>query len=661
MRHIFEDFKGTAPRRSPRLLPPGFGKTAQDNLLLSGDIEPIDGLLNIITPSKTNPKTIKLYKYGGTDYWMNWLRDMSVSDVPAASDIYGRLFFTEFKSAWTSRTSGIANDINAITHGSSLWVAVGDGGKIITSADGTTWTARTSGTAQALRGVCWTGSKYVAVGDSNTVVNSADGITWASRTGTFTSDNILGVAFDGSSRVCAVGAAGKVSTSDDDGDSWTARTGAHSSSIIYGVYHDEDGEWVACGQAGKISSSADAVTWAAETSGVSTDLYAVSHNRANLWCVCGVSGVILTSPDADTWTERSAGVTVSLNAIHHNEESLWLIVGASGTEIKSFDGISFYAIDNALTANLNCCFRDTDPGGEVWVVGGDGGVAYTNFDAVPRKTGNDIGIDDPNGELPTNSWNLSIMPPPDKPTLAVNGAGSGETIARTYVYTFVTGWGEESAPSPPSDSADWQSGQDIDVANMSVAAVTDDNVTAKRIYRTVVSSGRVSYQRVAEVSLATATYNDTIDDEDLPGATLATITWDPAPPDLQGIIEASNGILAGFRSNEVMFSFPYQPHAWPVVYRYALPFKVVALGIDGVNVVALTTGRPFVFTGVSPASMTQREIPEDQPCVSNRSAAQSKLGVLYASPDGLCLISGGRLTVVTRGYLEKDDWKALSP
>ena len=120
------------------------------------------------------------------------------------------------------------------------------------------------------------------------------------------------------------------------------------------------------------------------------------------------------------------------------------------------------------------------------------------------------------------------------------------------------------------------------------------------------------YQRVAEISIATATYKDTIDGSKL-GRTLTTLIYEPPPPDLQGISELANGVYVAFRANEVLFSQPYQPWAWPTDYRYTVANKVVALGVDGVNVVAVTEGRPGVFSGVHPAAVSQSEMPEEQP------------------------------------------------
>jgi hypothetical protein len=57
-------------------------------------------------------------------------------------------------TTWTLRFPGF-NDLNGVTYGNGLFVAVGEGGTILTSPDGASWTRRTSGTSNRLRGVTY--------------------------------------------------------------------------------------------------------------------------------------------------------------------------------------------------------------------------------------------------------------------------------------------------------------------------------------------------------------------------------------------------------------------------------------------------------------------------------------------------------------------------
>ena len=64
-----------------------------------------------------------------------------------------------------------------------MFVAVGGGGTVATSTNGTTWTERTSGIAAPLVQVCWNSNKgiFVAVGVAGNLITSTNGTTWTSR------------------------------------------------------------------------------------------------------------------------------------------------------------------------------------------------------------------------------------------------------------------------------------------------------------------------------------------------------------------------------------------------------------------------------------------------------------------------------------------------
>jgi hypothetical protein len=51
---------------------------------------------------------------------------------------------------------------------------------------------------------------------------------------------------------------------------------------------------------------------------------------------------------------------------------------------------------------------------------------------------------------PTAWYQLGVFAPTAAPSVSIVAAGSGSVEARSYVYTFVTQFGEESPPSPPS-------------------------------------------------------------------------------------------------------------------------------------------------------------------------------------------------------------------
>mgnify|MGYP006269345889 CR=1 FL=1 len=78
---------------------------------------------------------------------------------------------------------------------------------------------------------------------------------------------------------------------------------------------------------------------------------------------------------------------------------------------------------------------------------------------------------------------------------------------------------------------------------------------------------------------------------------------DPPPENMQGLALASNGVFVGFFGNQVCFSLPYQPFAWPAKFRLTTEYNIVALGVASGFIVALTEENAY------PVSYTHLTLP----------------------------------------------------
>ena len=130
---------------------------------------------------------------------------------------------------------------------------------------------------------------------------------------------------------------------------------------------------------------------------------------------------------------------------------------------------------------------------------------------------------------------------------------------------------------------------------------------------------------------------------------------------MKGLVAMPNGILAAFEGNQIFFSEPYYPHAWPDIYALTVDYPIVGLGVYETTLVVLTTKFPYLVSGVSPSSMTQQKLPIPQPCVSKKSIASDQYGVIYASPNGLVSLGSGSQDVVTVPLYTRDEWQTLHP
>jgi len=244
-------------------------------------------------------------------------------------------------TTWTTRTSGFGSDyINAVTYGDGLYVAVGSpysSPTLATSPDGTTWTTRTSGLSKLISAVTYGDGLYVAVGFDGGITTSPDGTTWTTRTSGFGTTIIRGVTY-GDGLYVAVGSSGKLATS-TDGTTWTTRTSGFGTTIIYGVTYG-DGLYVAVGDSGKLTTSTDGTTWTTRTSGFgTTDIREVTYGDG-LYVAVGSSGTLTTSPDGTTWTTRTSGFGSDyINAVTYGD-GLYVAVGERGKLATSTDGIT---------------------------------------------------------------------------------------------------------------------------------------------------------------------------------------------------------------------------------------------------------------------------------------------------------------------------------
>lgn len=248
---------------------------------------------------------------------------------------------------------------------------------------------------------------------------------------------------------------------------------------------------------------------------------------------------------------------------------------------------------------------------------------------------------------------------PTSPVGKPDYTGVGVLEARAYVYTWVSEYGEEGPPSPATLTTAW-SGDPwyVNITAPTAAESLNRNITKARIYRTVTGSGgSTTYFLVEEVAIASTSYTDIKKDDVVANsAILESYFWDAPPSDLDGMSTMPNGIIAGFKNNEVWFCEPYRPHAWPAPYTLTFDADIVGLGVTGQTLIVLTTSTPYAVTGINPSQMAVSRLKRVEPCTSRGSIVSMSTGVMYCSPSGLVLATPGDLTVVTNNIVTKDRW-----
>lgn len=291
-------------------------------------------------------------------------------------------------------------------------------------------------------------------------------------------------------------------------------------------------------------------------------------------------------------------------------------------------------------------------------------VYYTG-DGVPKVTSNLIatGV----GADPQAGYDLGVPVPETAPTnLTVNGVDSdpanfSDDDTRFYLVTYVTEYGEEGPPGPVSTGINVPEPSTQTVSlTLPTPSVNTANITKKRLYRTATSGDDTEFFFVGEYLVANTSVVDNISAAGL-GLALETDDFLPPPANMQGLVLGPNGIAAGFAGNELLFSEPFLPYAWPNAYKRSLEFNIVAIATAGTSFVVATEGKPYFFNGVSPDAMSEQQMEISQSCVSATSMVDMGSFVIYASPDGLVGVRSQGAELLTEQIFDKKTWQTYNP
>ena len=248
--------------------------------------------------------------------------------------------FANAGNGWTPFLTG-APPLDGIVWSQRLgtFVAVGDGGAIVTSTDGVNWALQSSPTTFNLFGIAAGDGGLIAVGDGGTILVSTDGVNWAQRD-SGTDATLYGVAIGRAGAVVAVGASGAVLVSIDAGVTWQVNFVAFPDVAIgdlKGIAYGTSG-WVTVGDFGVILHGENPATstWDVVGNAILPDLNGVVFVQGN-YTVLGDKGRILTSPDGVIYTQvvSNSGQFLFGTAFGN---ATYYVVGSGGRALRSLDG-----------------------------------------------------------------------------------------------------------------------------------------------------------------------------------------------------------------------------------------------------------------------------------------------------------------------------------
>lgn len=243
----------------------------------------------------------------------------------------------------------------------------------------------------------------------------------------------------------------------------------------------------------------------------------------------------------------------------------------------------------------------------------------------------------------------------------------------TYVFTYITVLGEESAPSPISNEQITSDTLNKVVTLPAIPGtgeasaygsnfVADYGIIGRRLYRAVTVGTTSSYLLVADettLNLSVNSFTDTKADSAL-SVELPSDGWLLPPTDGHSVLTLSNGIVCLASGNQICLAPSGAAHAYPENQRLSTAKPIVTMGAIDTSIVAATQGFPYLSSGTDPASYTDAVLERAYACVSARSKTYVRqLGVVYASQVGLIAVNGSSLRNITDAYFTQQDWQTL--
>ena len=307
-------------------------------------------------------------------------------------------------------------------------------------------------------------------------------------------------------------------------------------------------------------------------------------------------------------------------------------------------------------------------------------VTLSNFATQNGVTDDDINQSHKIATVPS-ATTLTV-----EPAISATGASTSSSITNgatfgavadqlpdystTYIYTFVSAYGEEGPPSAASTVLTTDDNASIALSNLQTStSKSNSNLgsgAVKRIYRSNTGSNTTAFQFVAEIAMSATTYTDTSNNDEL-AEIIPSYYW-VAPPDddsstypdgpMKGLTALPNGIMAGFTGKRICFSERFLPHAWPTSYRMAIEDNIIGMKAAGNGLIVTTEGSPYLVAGTDPASMSALKIESTQACLSKTSMVDMGQYVIYAGAEGLVAAAGADVQIITEGLISPDQWQA---
>lgn len=618
------NFLGTAPKISPELLPNTASQTANNCKLYSGDLIPYPQPVVVANTSRNGTiKTLFALRDPDTSdlKWLSWLTDVDIAVASANEDGEQRFYYTgdgtPKVSTYELATEGVPPyPINYYDLGLPV---PPDSAQLTTSA--TAFTQKTSSTVARDAGNIVTLVTSAAHGlrTGNTITVSG----FSYRTGTYSQTGSTTITVTINNHGLSNGASVTLD--------FTSGTATDGTFTISGVTTNTF----------TVTASASATT----SGDVSWDIR--GFNATNVECTV-VNSTTLTyfSPGPQVTTTSTSAGKVDLGGL---------------TQARSYVFTWFTPWDEESIASK--------PSENLYIKEGVT-VTVSNLPTV-KPTGNNFvrgvrlyrTLASASG---TEYYRLATL---WFPTALSRVERTSNVSKVTTLYPHNLAIDDRFKISGCTDSS-------FDITGGTVTDVIDSYTfeyaqTASNVVDTAVAAGTMYHDVSEDPPTSTARYwgdgsynfTDDFDSRSLFDI-LGSDEYDAPPDNLKGLTSAQNNILIGFVGNQLFFSEPGVPHAWPARYAVTLPYDVVGIAAISGSILVTTVSYPYIISGSDPAAgMSVSRIDALYPCLNAKSMVTMGYGIVYSTHDGLALFSpGSGPTIITKLLYNNDTWEvAVDP
>ena len=288
-------------------------------------------------------------------------------------------------SDWTARVTGLPHPLNDVIWDGAVFIAVGDGGAVLTSADGFDWVARESGVEGDLYAVAAHGSDIFAVGQNILLRSTDHGETWTPKNdpakawlidNQFFPLSLSAVVIDSSKVVVSgegVCCSPIILISEDRGDTWQLISLPSEDDLMSPsdlVYRDGlfvmAADSVFPGNPGWVLASSDGVLWNVLFHDPESGFRTIVDDGIR-FAIAGYGGAVITSTDGLNWTELQTPL-----------DEVNLLSGASSGTKLVLAGYYICTLVRAAGGPQSDC-TPPQPGYPTGISSTDGGVTWETF------------------------------------------------------------------------------------------------------------------------------------------------------------------------------------------------------------------------------------------------------------------------------------------